>query len=406
MKHILSTVLVGFVLGLIIVMTVFGNVVVCLAVGASRKLRCVTNCFIVSLAVTDLLLGLLVLPFSAIMELTGEWPLGAIFCNIYVSMDVMLCTASILNLFAISVDRYFAVTAPLRYPLLVTPVRVAVAMVLIWTVSLMVSFLPIQMGWNTLDGIVQNFGKDDDEKSCDFEWNPRYVLVDGFATFYLPLLVMCVTYYRIFRIAREQARRINSRPSVSLAAAAREHKATVTLAAVLGAFIICWFPYFTFFTSMGLRKVTKYNKTAYSVVLWLGYANSTLNPILYATLNRDFRAAFGRLLCGKKVCPAPPPNLSAPPPAEFVLLCAHTTGCREESSVETGLALQQTNGSTLTVTTDAADGLSLEAGSHSQSASMEGAYTTSEPISISEKSLRKTPEQNNNTALYLLQDSA
>ncbi|KAG9346551.1 hypothetical protein JZ751_006862, partial [Albula glossodonta] len=308
MKHILSTVLVGFVLGLIIVMTVFGNVVVCLAVGASRKLR----------------------------NGSAAGPVGAPILR---------------NHGADGVDRYFAVTAPLRYPLLVTPVRVAVAMVLIWTVSLMVSFLPIQMGWNTLDGIVQNFGKDDDEKSCDFEWNPRYVLVDGFATFYLPLLVMCVTYYRIFRIAREQARRINSRPSVSLAAAAREHKATVTLAAVLGAFIICWFPYFTFFTSMGLRKVTKYNKTAYSVVLWLGYANSTLNPILYATLNRDFRAAFGQLLCGKKVCPAPPPNLSAPPPTEFVLLCAHTTGCREESPVETGLAFQQRNGSTLTVAT-------------------------------------------------------
>ncbi|XP_036379664.1 histamine H2 receptor-like [Megalops cyprinoides] len=294
------------VLVLIIVLTVFGNVLVCLAVGASRKLRCVTNCFIVSLAVTDLLLGLLVQPLSAMLQLTGEWPLGATFCNIYISVDVMLCTASILNLLAISVDRYVAVTAPLRYPALVTSGSVAVAMAVIWTVSLMVSFLPIHMGWNTPDFSVQNQKQGRDERACRFEWNRSYVLLDAFATFYLPLLAMCVTYYRIFRIAREQARRINSRPSsFSTVAVAREHKATVTLAAVLGAFIVCWFPYFTFFTCMGLREEPDPPQTAYSVVLWLGYANSALNPLLYGALNRDFRRAYGRLLCCRSISPAP-----------------------------------------------------------------------------------------------------
>ncbi|NWT56917.1 HRH2 protein, partial [Erythrocercus mccallii] len=98
---------------------------------------------IVSLAITDLLLGLLVLPFSAIYELNREWPFGSVFCNIYISLDVMLCTASILNLFLISLDRYFAVTTPLRYCQVVTPSRVALGLAVIWTVSLMVSFLPI-----------------------------------------------------------------------------------------------------------------------------------------------------------------------------------------------------------------------------------------------------------------------
>ncbi|NWR26626.1 HRH2 protein, partial [Tachuris rubrigastra] len=98
---------------------------------------------IVSLAITDLLLALLVLPFSAFYELAKEWPFGSTLCNIYSSLDVMLCTASILNLFLISLDRYIAVTTPLRYSQLVTPPRVAVGLVVIWTVSLMVSFLPI-----------------------------------------------------------------------------------------------------------------------------------------------------------------------------------------------------------------------------------------------------------------------
>lgn len=301
----------GLILSFLILLTVCGNVLVCLAVCVTRRLRSVTNCFIVSLAITDLLLGALVLPFSTLIEVTGDWPLGAHFCNVYISMDVMLSTASILNLLAISIDRYIAVTVPLRYPTLVLPWHVGTSLAVIWLVSIGVSFVPIHLGWNTVDQTVQNHGKDDPAGDCRFELNPTYVLVDSVATFYLPLAAMCWTYYRVFRIARAQAKRIlsihrvcssttmSSLPGVSVLAL-REHKAAVRLAVVLGAFVVCWFPYFTFFTVMGIRMETDPPRTAYSVVLWLGYANSTLNPFLYAALNRDFRSAYGRLLCGWK----------------------------------------------------------------------------------------------------------
>ncbi|KAM7322969.1 hypothetical protein ACRRTK_018474 [Alexandromys fortis] len=285
---------ISLILTTLILITIAGNVVVCLAVSLNRRLRSLTNCFIVSLAATDLLLGLLVLPFSAIYQLSFKWTFGRVFCSIYTSLDVMLCTASILNLFMISLDRYCAVTDPLRYPVLVTPARVTISLVFIWVISITLSFLSIHLGWNSRN---ETRG-DNDTSKCKVQVNEVYGLVDGLVTFYLPLLIMCVTYYRIFKIAREQAKRINHIGSWK-AATIREHKATVTLAAVMGAFIICWFPYFTTFVYRGLRGDDAINEVVEGIVLWLGYANSALNPILYAAFNRDFRMAYQQLFCCK-----------------------------------------------------------------------------------------------------------
>ncbi|XP_064243492.1 histamine H2 receptor [Passer domesticus] len=288
--------LVGFFLTILILITLCGNIIVCLAVTLDRRLRSLTNRIIVSLAVTDLLLGLLVLPFSALYELTKEWPFGSVLCNIYTSLDVMLCTASILNLLMISLDRYFAVTTPLRYCQVVTPSRVAVGLAVIWTVSLMVSFLPIHLGWNTNGTAVQNTDPTC-HKECMLAVNIVYGLVDGLLTFYIPLVIMCITYYRILKIAREQAKRINHTwGSAPMPPMVKEHKATVTLAVVLGAFIVCWLPYFTMFIYRGVWGDSRIKGTPMSIVLWLGYANSALNPILYGTLNKDFRVAYQHLL--------------------------------------------------------------------------------------------------------------
>ncbi|CAL8354958.1 unnamed protein product [Merluccius merluccius] len=363
----LPTVLLGAAMSLLILLTVSGNVLVCLAVFTTRRLRCFTNCFIVSLAVTDLLLGVLVLPFSAMLRLTDEWPLGATFCNIYISLDVMLCTASILTLLVISMDRYLAVTMPLRYTALVLPGRVVVAMASVWTVSLAVSFLPIHMGWNTSNGTVQNRGPGDPERRCRFELNGAYALTDSLVTFFLPLTVMCWTYYRILRIAQAQARRIivsrpacpvasydsrSNTPSIASTATAavasvtavalREHKATMTLAAVIGAFVVCWLPYFLLFTVMGVREQEEPGPE-YQVVLWLGYANSALNPILYAALNRDFRSAYAQLLgCQwpryREIWSRRPSPLE-----EVTLLCGHNAATCRAGLEEERHMLQEVN---------------------------------------------------------------
>ncbi|XP_078670392.1 histamine H2 receptor-like [Branchiostoma floridae x Branchiostoma belcheri] len=308
-KTLSAAVLVGTFLGIITLGTIIGNVLVCLAAVVNRRLRNITNYFVVSLAVADLLVGVLVLPFSTIFEVTRYWNFGLILCNLWVSLDVLCCTASILNLFAISLDRYYAITRPFTYSNKMCRRKAFMAIAVVWIVSLLVSFLPIWVGWNTEDGRLQNV---DDPTQCSFNnTNVPYIMIVAFGTYYIPLIIMCVTYFRIFLIAKEQANRINAlQPEVRDANRrqnqnlANEHKATRTLAAVLGAFIICWTPYFTVFTITPLCGCT-IPEQLYSVVLWLGYINSLLNPCVYAFMNKEFRRAFKKLLCfqtGNSVC--------------------------------------------------------------------------------------------------------
>ncbi|ELT94206.1 hypothetical protein CAPTEDRAFT_176407, partial [Capitella teleta] len=127
---------------------VIGNGLVITAVFTHTKLRNATNTFIVSLAMADLMLGLTVLPYSSTKEvLRGYWPFGYVWCRIWLAVDVWLCTASILNLCAISLDRYLAITRPFKYPRLMSPKRAKLLVGTVWIVSFIVCFPPL-VGWN------------------------------------------------------------------------------------------------------------------------------------------------------------------------------------------------------------------------------------------------------------------
>ena len=151
-KHMLTSqfIVPTIVLGILNVVVIFGNSLVIVAVFTSQKLRTVTNLFIVSLAVADLSLGVTVLPFSIANEVLGYWVFGPIWCEIWLAVDVWMCTASILNLVAISFDRYLAITHPFKYPHLMSSFRGKVLIGLVWVLSFLICFPPL-LGWGVED---------------------------------------------------------------------------------------------------------------------------------------------------------------------------------------------------------------------------------------------------------------
>ena len=99
-------IIIGVLLAMITAITVMGNTLVVIAVCVVKKLRQPSNYLLVSLAVADLSVAIVVMPFVIVTDLTGgKWLFGEVFCNIFIGMDVMCCTASIMTLCVISVDR-------------------------------------------------------------------------------------------------------------------------------------------------------------------------------------------------------------------------------------------------------------------------------------------------------------
>ncbi|OBS78150.1 hypothetical protein A6R68_19459 [Neotoma lepida] len=202
-------------LSLLILSTLLGNTLVCAAVIRFRHLRSkVTNFFVISLAVSDLLVAVLVMPWKAVAEIAGFWPFGS-FCNIWVAFDIMCSTASILNLCVISVDRYWAISSPFQYERKMTPKAAFILISVAWTLSVLISFIPVQLSWHKakptwpLDGN-STFLEDIEDDNCDTRLSRTYAISSSLISFYIPVAIMIVTYTSIYRIAQKQIRRISA----------------------------------------------------------------------------------------------------------------------------------------------------------------------------------------------------
>ncbi|XP_045455243.1 alpha-2C adrenergic receptor-like [Melitaea cinxia] len=134
------------VVTVLMIMVVVGNMLVIIAIVTEKALKNIQNWFIASLAVSDFFLGLVIMPFSLANELMGYWIFGFWWCEIHSAMDVLLCTASIMNLCLISLDRYWSITQAVDYLKKRTPARAALMIAAVWLMSALVCIPPL-LGW-------------------------------------------------------------------------------------------------------------------------------------------------------------------------------------------------------------------------------------------------------------------
>ncbi|XP_011472336.1 G-protein coupled receptor 52 [Oryzias latipes] len=304
------------VIVLLTVLIIAGNLTVIFVFHCAPLLHhYTTSYFIQTMAYADLLVGLSCLvPTLSLLH----YPAGVqepITCQVFSYVISVLKSVSMACLACISVDRYLAITKPLSYNQLVTPCRLRGCIALIWVYSSMV-FLPSFFGWGKPGYHGDIF------EWCAHFW-PTSALFTGFVVclLYAPAaLVVCFTYYHIFRICQQHNREISERrarfPSQEMEAEegnggghqgghGPDRRYAMVLFRITSVFYILWLPYIIYFL---LESSHVLNIPALSfITTWLAISNSFCNCVIYSLSNSVFRLGMRRLsqtMCSFSHCAA------------------------------------------------------------------------------------------------------
>ncbi|XP_066551850.1 adenosine receptor A2b [Amia ocellicauda] len=296
---------------IIAVLAISGNVLVCWAVAINTTLKTATNYFLVSLAVADILVGCLAIPFAITISIGLQSDFyGCLFLACFV---LVLTQSSIFSLLAVAIDRYLAVKIPLRYKELVTGKRAREIIAILWILSFVIGLVPF-LGWNLKAKWCQennstSNGTHHCQPHCYFESVVEMsymVYFNFFGCVLLPLLIMLGIYIKIFIVARKQLRQIELK-SVNGESSRRllqkEINAAKSLSIIVGLFALCWLPVHILncLTLFYKGELHRPDIVMYLAII-LSHANSVVNPIIYAYRIQDFRNTFRKILSKHVLC--------------------------------------------------------------------------------------------------------
>ncbi|MBW04334.1 5-hydroxytryptamine receptor 1F, partial [Eschrichtius robustus] len=188
-----SKILVSFILSGLALMTTTINSLVIAAIIVTRKLHHPANYLICSLAVTDFLVAVLVMPFSIVYIVRESWIMGQVVCDIWLSVDITCCTCSILHLSAIALDRYRAITDAVEYARKRTAKHAGIMITIVWIISIFISMPPLF--W-------RHQGTSREDECIIKHDNIVSTIYSTFGAFYIPLTLILILYYKIYKAAK------------------------------------------------------------------------------------------------------------------------------------------------------------------------------------------------------------
>ncbi|XP_034943703.1 tachykinin-like peptides receptor 99D isoform X4 [Chelonus insularis] len=287
--------------GMIIVATL-GNIIVIWIVLRHKRMRTVTNYFLVNLSIADAMVSTLNVTFNYFYMLNSHWTFGNLYCKISQFIAVLTICASVFTLMAISIDRYMAIMNPLR-PRMGRRSTLCVA-VLIWVVGAILSF-PMLIYYKTY---THTFSNGEVRIICYGDWPNRdnngfsydeylYNVIFMILTYFLPIGSMTFTYARVgFELWGYQS--IGEATQRQLDNIKSKRRVVKMMIVVVVIFAVCWLPFHVYFiVTPYLPEVTNepYIQELFLAIYWLAMSNSMYNPIIYCWMNSRFRRGFAQV---------------------------------------------------------------------------------------------------------------
>ncbi|XP_036406127.1 trace amine-associated receptor 13c-like [Megalops cyprinoides] len=286
-----------------VLLTVFGNLLVIISICHFKQLHTPTNLLLLSLAVADFLVGLIVMPFHFFQLIESHWCFGAVYCTIFTVVAFCLTCVSVYNVACIAVDRYIALCNPFLYSTRITVNVTLIIISCLWLYSIIYYLIFLYFNGNITDmtEIIECTG------SCPVKINDIWAVVDFILVSVVPCSTIIIMYMKVFAIAKRHANNIrcvqeqtNAKSTRKMHSVASERKAAKTLGILVSAFLLCIIPYYiAIFLYLHMRKPSTY--LALMNMSCLAFLNSSINPIIYALFHSWFQRCV-KLIVTLRIC--------------------------------------------------------------------------------------------------------
>ncbi|CAG9864187.1 unnamed protein product [Phyllotreta striolata] len=284
---------------LMVIVATGGNLIVIWIILMHKRMRTVTNYFLLNLSIADALVSTINVIFNFIYMLYSHWPFGMIYCKLAQFVATLTICASVLSLMAIAVDRYLAIITPLKQRMS----QKCTLIVITWTWILGVVVALPNLWFFRADKVSRNSWR----VSCYMQWpdgdtgKSKLECIYNFSvmvfTYVIPISAMIFTYSRIAAVLwGSQCIGENTERQMEIIKSKR--KVVKMMMVVVTIFAICWLPYHFYFLVVFYFpsvSISSYIQDLYLFIYWLAMSNSMYNPIIYCWMNARFRCGFCRV---------------------------------------------------------------------------------------------------------------
>ncbi|RZC43156.1 G-protein coupled receptor moody [Asbolus verrucosus] len=268
---------------IIMVVGVIGNLLTVSALLRNSKIRTVAAAFIASLCVSDLMFCFVVLPFAASQFFHGTWIHGDVLCTIIPVLRYGCVGVSLLSIAMISINRYILIAWPHVYSQIYTKIKVAIYVSIIWIFSYGLQ-IPTLLGQWGVFGFDEKLGTCSIKKDESGNSSKTAMFVIGFA---LPCVIIVVCYANIFWVVRKSHKRLKQHNS-GRDYKRSEMKITKMVLVIFVCFVVCYLP-------ITIVKIFD-SEVKHALLHVLGYIliyiSSCVNPVVYVTMNKQYRQAY------------------------------------------------------------------------------------------------------------------